>query len=68
MMLTRGLQGLSLLALVLVILGLAVLIAETMRSLVSSYQTVTHSIKWIEQTEVYTAPGKVAKELFQKIS
>ncbi|XP_075242423.1 uncharacterized protein LOC142337186 [Convolutriloba macropyga] len=54
-------KGLSLLALVLVILGLAVLIAETMRSLVSSYQTVTHSIKWIEQTEVYTAPAVLSK-------
>ena len=49
---------LSFLALILVILGLAVLIAETMRSLVVSYQTVTHSIKWIEHPKLYTAPGQ----------
>ena len=48
---------LSLVALLLVVIGLTVLIAETVRSLFISYQTVSHSVKLIEQTHLYSSPG-----------
>ena len=48
---------LSLIALLMVVIGLTVLIAETVRSLFISYQTVSHSVKLIEQTHLYSSPG-----------